>query len=117
MSLESLFIVVIDGGQTRILKSVQAGKDNKYIFLCRNKAELRHHYLEKHNKRPFPCPKCSHRSRTDERLKQHILSHLVDEESICPYCDKKFHSKNSLNRHLNRQKCDFLKELSQTKMI
>jgi hypothetical protein len=63
--------------------------------------------------RPFSCSKCRHRSKTQDKLERHILSHTSPRDSHqCKFCDKKFVFKNSMTKHLEKGRCDVLKQRS-----
>ena len=72
--------------------------------------ELKKHTLSEHTDRPFPCPQCPHKAKTQDKLDRHMLRHSVTRESFqCSHCDKKFAFKNSLKKHLEKNRCEALK--------
>ena len=77
----------------------------------RTLTELKRHNIAEHSNRPFACPQCAHRSKTKDKLDRHLLSHSAPRESYqCSYCEKKFVFKNSLKKHLEKGRCDVLKQ-------
>jgi KRAB domain-containing zinc finger protein len=81
----------------------------------RTLTELKRHSIAEHSNRPFSCSKCLHRSKTQDKLERHILSHTSPRDSHhCQFCDKKFVFKNSMTKHLEKGRCDVLKQRSNT---
>ena len=49
--------------------------------------ELKRHNIAEHSNRPFACPHCPHRSKTEMKYDRHLLSHSTPRESYqCSYC-------------------------------
>lgn len=77
----------------------------------RTATELKRHKISAHSNRPYPCPHCPHRSKTKDKLDRHLLCHSGPRSSFqCQHCEKKFVFKNSLKKHLEKGRCDVLKQ-------
>ena len=84
----------------------------------RTLTELKRHNISEHSNRPYPCPHCPHRSKTKDKLDRHLLCHSGPRESFqCQYCEKKFVFKNSLKKHLEKGRCDVLKQQKRIKLV
>jgi len=71
--------------------------------------------ISSHSNRPFACPHCPHRSKTQEKLDRHVFAcHLAKANAnySCPHCNQKFAFKNSMKKHLYMGRCGALKRLS-----
>jgi hypothetical protein len=104
-------------------KQVHAGENlAEKCPLCpqsfRTLTELKRHNIAAHSNRPFACPHCPHRSKTKDKLDRHVVCHSGPRESFqCQFCEKKFAFKNSLKKHLEKGRCDVLKQRKRNEML
>ena len=92
---------------------------NEEILKCINcdatfksSTQLKRHTANAHCSRPFKCPHCPHRSKNKTNLERHVAFHTSNKDAFqCLHCGRKFAFKNSMKKHLEKGRCNVLKEL------
>ncbi len=95
-------------------RSAHGGANSEKCGVCSARfagpAELKEHRVQCHSNRPFACPRCPHRSKTQDKLERHLVRHVSRDAFRCAHCAKTFAFKNSLKKHLEKGRCAVLKQ-------